>query len=177
MTRESIFDQQSKRAREEALVRRKKDKDKALPKEIKGRCGLEPTRYGDWEVKDARDAKRGVVRPPLEELLRVPAHHVAAVPLETQDALLDHAEIIAVVVLPWHHLVQGQVAQEARAREASPRDAGEVLDVLADAGLGEPPQQTAVEGGGPDPATRECDREAIVTYHHTAKGSRTTRRR
>ena len=51
MTRESIFVQQSKRAREEALVRRKKDKDKALPKEIKGRGGLEPTRYGDWEVK------------------------------------------------------------------------------------------------------------------------------
>ena len=51
MTRESIFDQQSKRAREEALVRRKKDKDKALPREIKGRGGLEPTRYGDWEVK------------------------------------------------------------------------------------------------------------------------------
>ena len=51
MTRESIFDQQSKRAREEALVRRKKDKNKALPREIKGRGGLEPTRYGDWEVK------------------------------------------------------------------------------------------------------------------------------
>ena len=51
MTRESIFDQQSKRAREEALVRRKKDKDKALPREIKGRGGLDPTRYGDWEVK------------------------------------------------------------------------------------------------------------------------------
>ncbi len=51
MTHENIFDQQSKRAREEALVRRKKDKDKALPKEIKGRGGLEPTRYGDWEVK------------------------------------------------------------------------------------------------------------------------------
>ena len=51
MTRENIFDQQSKRAREEALIRRKKDKEKALPKEIKGRGGLEPTRYGDWEVK------------------------------------------------------------------------------------------------------------------------------
>ncbi len=51
MTRESIFDQQSKRAREEALARRKKEKDKALPREIKGRGGLEPTRYGDWEVK------------------------------------------------------------------------------------------------------------------------------
>ena len=51
MTRESIFEQQSKRAREEALIRRKKEKDKALPKEIKGRGGLEPTRYGDWEIK------------------------------------------------------------------------------------------------------------------------------
>ena len=51
MTRESIFEQQSKRAREEALVRRKKHKDKDLPREIKGRGGLEPTRYGDWEVK------------------------------------------------------------------------------------------------------------------------------
>ena len=51
MTRENIFDQQSKRAREESLARRKKKKDKALPKEIKGRGGLEPTRYGDWEVK------------------------------------------------------------------------------------------------------------------------------
>ena len=51
MTRENIFDQQSKRAREEALVRRKKKKEKSLPKEIKGRGGLEPTRYGDWEVK------------------------------------------------------------------------------------------------------------------------------
>ena len=51
MTRESIFDQQSKKALEEALIRRKKEKDKALPTEVKGRGGLEPTRYGDWEVK------------------------------------------------------------------------------------------------------------------------------
>ena len=51
MTRDNIFEQQSKRAREEALIRRKKEKDKALPKEIKGRGGLEPTRYGDWEIK------------------------------------------------------------------------------------------------------------------------------
>ena len=51
MTRESIFEQQSKRAREEALIRRKKEKDKVLPREIKGRGGLEPTRFGDWEVK------------------------------------------------------------------------------------------------------------------------------
>ena len=51
MTRERIFEEQSKRAREEALIRRKKEKDKALPREIKGRGGLEPTRFGDWEVK------------------------------------------------------------------------------------------------------------------------------
>ena len=51
MTRESIFEKQSKRALKEALIRRKKEKDKALPREIKGRGGLEPTRYGDWEVK------------------------------------------------------------------------------------------------------------------------------
>ena len=51
MTRENILDQQSKRAREESLARRKKKKDKALAKEIKGRGGLEPTRYGDWERK------------------------------------------------------------------------------------------------------------------------------
>ena len=51
MTRESIFEQQSRRAREEALIRRKKEKDKVLPREIKGRGGLDPTRFGDWEVK------------------------------------------------------------------------------------------------------------------------------
>ena len=51
MTNESNFDQQAKRALEEAMVRKKQEKDRALPKEIKGRGGLEPTRYGDWEVK------------------------------------------------------------------------------------------------------------------------------
>ena len=51
MTNEGVIDQQAKRAREEALARKKKEKDKGLPKEIKGRGGLEPTRYGDWEVK------------------------------------------------------------------------------------------------------------------------------
>ena len=51
MTRENIFEKQSKRALEEALIRRKKEKDKDLPREIKGRGGLEPTRFGDWEVK------------------------------------------------------------------------------------------------------------------------------
>ena len=51
MTNEGVIDQQAKRARDEALARKKKEKDKGLPKEIKGRGGLEPTRYGDWEVK------------------------------------------------------------------------------------------------------------------------------
>ena len=51
MTSENIFDQQSKRALEETLVRKKRQKKELLPKEIKGRGGLEPTRYGDWEVK------------------------------------------------------------------------------------------------------------------------------
>ena len=51
MTSENISDQQSKRALKENLVRKKKQKEELLPKEIKGRGGLEPTRYGDWEVK------------------------------------------------------------------------------------------------------------------------------
>ena len=51
MTSENIFDQQSKRAREEAFGRKKRKKEDTLPKEVKGRGGLEPTRYGDWEVK------------------------------------------------------------------------------------------------------------------------------
>ena len=51
MTSENIFYEQSKRALEEALVRKKERKEENLPKEVKGRRGLEPTRYGDWEVK------------------------------------------------------------------------------------------------------------------------------
>ena len=51
MTSENISDKQSKRALKETLVRKKKQKEELLPKEIKGRGGLEPTRYGDWEVK------------------------------------------------------------------------------------------------------------------------------
>ena len=41
------------RALEEAKERRlKKEKaKKEIPTEVKGRGGLEPTRYGDWEVK------------------------------------------------------------------------------------------------------------------------------
>ena len=44
---------QAKRALEEAKKRQsdKKEKYEKLPLEKKGRGGLEPTRYGDWEVK------------------------------------------------------------------------------------------------------------------------------
>ena len=44
---------QAKQALEEANERRS-DKNKQLeirPTELKGRGGLEPTRFGDWEVK------------------------------------------------------------------------------------------------------------------------------
>ncbi|MEO1198874.1 MAG: DUF1674 domain-containing protein [Pseudomonadota bacterium] len=41
------------RAKAEAEARRKEidDKTACLPKEVDGRKGLEPIRYGDWEVK------------------------------------------------------------------------------------------------------------------------------
>ena len=45
---------QAQRALAEAEERRLKaaqDKNAALPKEIQGPKGPEPTRYGDWEVK------------------------------------------------------------------------------------------------------------------------------
>ena len=44
---------QAEQALEEAKKRRedKKNIDKNRPKEFKGRGGLEPTRFGDWEVK------------------------------------------------------------------------------------------------------------------------------
>ena len=43
----------AKRALAEAEARRREidDKARALPKEQGGRGGLEPGRYGDWEVK------------------------------------------------------------------------------------------------------------------------------
>ncbi|PDQ20325.1 DUF1674 domain-containing protein [Mesorhizobium sanjuanii] len=43
----------AKRALEEAQARREnyRAKEAALPKEIGGRGGKEPGRYGDWEVK------------------------------------------------------------------------------------------------------------------------------
>ena len=45
--------EQAKRALEEAKKRKsdKKENYKKMPVEKKGRGGLEPTRYGDWEVK------------------------------------------------------------------------------------------------------------------------------
>ena len=44
---------QAKRALEEAMKRRsdKSTYDKKMPVEKQGRGGLEPTRYGDWEIK------------------------------------------------------------------------------------------------------------------------------
>lgn len=39
----------ARRALEEAAERRKKAKATALPTELGGRDGPEPTRYGDWE--------------------------------------------------------------------------------------------------------------------------------
>ena len=44
---------QAKRALEEAKKRRADEKKKYdnRPVELKGRGGLEPTRFGDWEVK------------------------------------------------------------------------------------------------------------------------------
>ena len=42
---------EARRALAEAEARRKAAKEKALPKELGGRQGPEPTRYGDWEKK------------------------------------------------------------------------------------------------------------------------------
>ena len=44
---------QAKEALEEAKKRRANEKTKHdnIPVELKGRGGLEPTRFGDWEVK------------------------------------------------------------------------------------------------------------------------------
>ena len=41
----------AKRALAEAEERRKAEKAKELPKELGGRDGPEPVRYGDWEKK------------------------------------------------------------------------------------------------------------------------------
>lgn len=39
----------ARRALEEAASRRREEGRSSLPKEVKGRRGPEPTRYGDWE--------------------------------------------------------------------------------------------------------------------------------
>ncbi len=41
----------ARRALQEAEERRKADQKKPLPKELGGRDGPEPTRFGDWEKK------------------------------------------------------------------------------------------------------------------------------
>ena len=53
MTETTIDSKQAKRALEEAKKRHsdKSTFDKKMPLEKRGRGGLEPTRYGDWEVK------------------------------------------------------------------------------------------------------------------------------
>ena len=53
MTNTEKESKQAKRALDEAKKRRaEKNNDyKQIPVEKKGRGGLEPTRYGDWEVK------------------------------------------------------------------------------------------------------------------------------
>ena len=53
MTTTEKESKQAKRALDEAKKRHaEKDTDhKKMPVEKKGRGGLEPTRYGDWEVK------------------------------------------------------------------------------------------------------------------------------
>ena len=53
MTDTTKVSKQAKRALEEAEKRHadKSTCDKKMPVEKKGRGGLEPTRYGDWEVK------------------------------------------------------------------------------------------------------------------------------
>ena len=53
MTNKEKESQQAKRAIDEAKKRHadKHPSHKKMPPEKKGRGGLEPTRYGDWEVK------------------------------------------------------------------------------------------------------------------------------
>jgi hypothetical protein len=48
---EKILTPEARRALAEAEERRKREPDLRLPKEVNGRAGPEPTRYGDWEHK------------------------------------------------------------------------------------------------------------------------------
>ncbi len=50
MTEESL-PEAAKRALAEAEERRRKANSEALPKELGGRDGPDPVRYGDWEKK------------------------------------------------------------------------------------------------------------------------------
>lgn len=51
MSDQNELPEAAKRALAEAEERRKKAKELALPKELGGREGPEPVRYGDWEKK------------------------------------------------------------------------------------------------------------------------------
>ena len=51
MSEEQSITPEAVRALAEAEERRKKAKIEVLPKELGGREGLEPVRYGDWERK------------------------------------------------------------------------------------------------------------------------------
>ena len=51
MTDKTDLPPEAIRALEEAAERKKKAKELELPKELGGRDGLEPVRYGDWEKK------------------------------------------------------------------------------------------------------------------------------
>lgn len=51
MSDQNDLPEAAKRALAEAEERRKKTKELELPKELGGREGPEPVRYGDWEKK------------------------------------------------------------------------------------------------------------------------------
>ena len=51
MSDQNDLPEAAKRALAEAEERRKKAKELKLPKELGGREGPEPARYGDWEKK------------------------------------------------------------------------------------------------------------------------------
>lgn len=48
---EKTISEPAKRALAEAEARRKSASTAEMPKEVDGRKGPEPTRFGDWEVK------------------------------------------------------------------------------------------------------------------------------
>lgn len=50
-TNEKSLTPEARRALAEADERRKRQPDVKLPKEVNGRKGPEPTRFGDWENK------------------------------------------------------------------------------------------------------------------------------